>query len=729
MDETGNNKIKSEISKNSNINSNDFCCGKCCSKISITIQFIIYFIPIISILILIMIMIHMYLLSEVLKFDFYAAIKEEILKYFLTDLDDINFDLNKKKISLSFEDISNLAFFRIYFKELSSYGLLNNNNTKKIFPNISNQEENIYKSLEKDNTLFSIPKEMSKKYIDARNDSLSELAKIYYNFYPIIASESNSANTFIKQTYLIAYEVNENNDIKGEPLYFNFPKIRDDFIKNDNFHPYNNLISPRIEGIEYCRNNESYNSNEENIMLNKVFKQNWFIYFDCQFRTQFFFDFYMNSFHLNENNKGSIIKTNIITMHANLYNKENKKFIVNIIFFMDQKTLKSGQFDDSVFLISNFSLNNRKYSDNLTFVLNNNDITEIASSSQIDEYFHYGISSQDYNFFSDGVLYDNIDLNKLLKPEKYYSTINGIYLDIRYFSTFYLYAKLFETSFYSKSFVYVDNINYYIFNSSKQIKNICSGFDFNSYINTLNENNIDCFDEKNLLYYSKENIESFFSEGLTLPECICLPLYCIKNLDNNIDFENIEFVDEILLPEKCQNNLLFYQNSFSENEKGNVDKDKLDKIYLRYGESLKNQIENQFIKFTHEKKELNGGLNYIMFSIIDNDSMKSIIIQFVKELNYISNIFLYIIIFGVVIIFILIFIIVILFIHSISNIIHDYIDKIYSFLRKHLIIIIKNKYLKHPMNIYLIMKKLLMIKNFLYYQKKIQMIKLMMKMN
>ena len=51
-------------------------------------------------------------------------------------------------------------------------------------------------------------------------------------------------------------------------------------------------------------------------------------------------------------------------------------------------------------------------------------------------------------------------------------------------------------------------------------------------------------------------------------------------------------------------------------------------------------------------------------------------------MNYISNIFLYIIIFGVVIIVILIFIIIILFIHSISNIIHDYINKIYSFLRK-----------------------------------------------
>ena len=45
----------------------------------------------------------------------------------------------------------------------------------------------------------------------------------------------------------------------------------------------------------------------------------------------------------------------------------------------------------------------------------------------------------------------------------------------------------------------------------------------------LEDNDIDCFNEKNLLYYSKVNINSFFSEGVTLPECICLPLYCIKN--------------------------------------------------------------------------------------------------------------------------------------------------------------------------------------------------------
>ena len=73
---------------------------------------------------------------------------------------------------------------------------------------------------------------MSNKYIDSRNDSLSELAKIYYYFYPIIASETNSVNTFINQTFLISYSVDDNNEKEGKELYFNFPRITDEFIIN-----------------------------------------------------------------------------------------------------------------------------------------------------------------------------------------------------------------------------------------------------------------------------------------------------------------------------------------------------------------------------------------------------------------------------------------------------------------------------------------------------------------
>ena len=62
-----------------------------------------------------------------------------------------------------------------------------------------------------------------------------------------------------------------------------------------------------------------------------------------------------------------------------------------------------------------------------------------------------------------------------------------------------------------------DHNYYYIFNNSEEIHKICSNFDFSLYMDSLNSNEIDCFDDKNLLYYSRENIKSFFSEGLTLP--------------------------------------------------------------------------------------------------------------------------------------------------------------------------------------------------------------------
>ena len=117
---------------------------------------------------------------------------------------------------------------------------------------------------------------------------------------------------------------------------------------------------------------------------------------------------------------------------------------------MEPQTLKSGQFDDSVFIISNFSVNNRKYSDYQSFVITYNNFTETASSSQIQDYFHYGLSSENDEFFLEGVFFDDIDLNKFKEPEKYYKSIKGFYFDLRYFSSFYLYAKLFQTSFYSQ---------------------------------------------------------------------------------------------------------------------------------------------------------------------------------------------------------------------------------------------------------------------------------------
>ena len=532
---------------------------------------------------------------------------------------------------------------------------------------------------------------MSEKHIDSRNDPFSELAKLYYNFYPLIATETNQAKYFINQTYLILYEADKNtSEIQGNVFYFNFPRIVDSFMNNNNnFYPYNNLISPRIEDVEYCIKYEHNNSYEDNEQSNKIFKQNWFIYFDCQFRTQRNFDYYMNVFHLNENNRGSINKTNIFSLHTNLYTKEDKKIIVEIVFFLQQKKLSLDPFDNSVFLVSNFSYNNRKYSDNQTFVLSNGDITEIALSDKLEQYFYYGFSSKENNFFCQGLFYDNIDINKFNEPSKNYSAINRFDCDMRYFTSFYLFAKLFETSDYTREYMEIDHIYFYIFNSSKQITDICSTFDFGLYMDSLNSNGIDCFNQKNLLYYTRNNIKNYFSSQLTLPLCICLPLYCIKNLENDFSLDNIEFVDELLLPEKCENKLLYFQNYVDENNNRDASKKDITNIQLILGENLDGQVESQIFKFSNERKELNGGLNILMISIITNDAMKKIIVEFVEKFNKIIVIFLIIIVCGTIFISIFMAILLILFMLSISKAINNFVEKIYSFLRK--ISNIKNK--------------------------------------
>ena len=513
MEDKGNNKVKEKMIKNKlkkgksfSIFNIFFCLkfignafikfGECISKLPILGQFIIYLIPVLIILLGIMIFIHLYFFYEIFKFDFYTIIKEEFLRYFITDLDDINFDLNKKRTSLMFEDTGNLIFFRIYFDELNSYGLLDDDE-EKIFPDISEQSESMYSILEQSNINYSIPSELSKKYIDDRSDKISELGKLYYYFFPLIASEANSGNSNINQSFFISYEVDENNEIKGNELYFNFPRISDDFIQNNNFFPYNNLIAPRV--LNNSAGQTLYNS-----LKNESFvHDNWFVYTDYTFRTKNYSPLDIKCLHLNENNRGSINKTNIQTLQTYLKNSDNKKFILSIIFFIGQNTFETSNIADSVFILVNQTLNLAKYSDNQTYVLNYNNIIETALSTELNEYFHYGLSSKDYNFYSEGVFYDNLDINELYEPSYKYSTIDGFEFDMRYFSSFYLYVKLFQKSSFTNEYMDTDHIDYYIFNNSEQIKEICSKFNFKLYLESFKDSDIDCFDEKNLLYYSK----------------------------------------------------------------------------------------------------------------------------------------------------------------------------------------------------------------------------------
>ena len=160
----------------------------------------------------------------------------------------------------------------------------------------------------------------------------------------------------------------------------------------------------------------------------------------------------------------------------NYFNSNNKSYIINIIYFIGQKIIKDEFSDFSVFILINDSIHpvsKEKYSDNDTFLISKLRMAELTLSSSLKEYFHYGMYDKNYNFYKHGVSFDNIDLETLAEPLKYYETTEKFNIDLRYFSSFYLYSSLFrilnynetteETKPLSNFFFSIKKINYKIY--------------------------------------------------------------------------------------------------------------------------------------------------------------------------------------------------------------------------------------------------------------------------
>ena len=653
----------------------------CFSNCSIMNQFLIMFVPIAYSISTILIILHIYLFNNILKIDYYKLIKEEYLKYVVTDVEDKFFDLRADVINNKFKDISNFLFFKLYLDELISFGLLDGD---KIFPNVSNITGTFFSFLDivfendKANTNFSIPGNLSKKFIDERNDSLSELAKVYYYFYPLLSFEAFSLENYINQTYLLAYQLNDNNnDIFGEPFYMNFPRPNDDFLGNiNNFAPFNDLISPKV--------NKSKSVHSE-LLNNTFYNENWFTFQDYNFRESLkLIDFSFH--HLNINHDGKINKSSIATMQALVKNNLGKRYIINIIFFIGEQNPIIEYLDQSVFIVKNstseFLFVKEKYSDNKTFTISQNDISEVLLSSVFTQYFHYSLLSKDSNFYDKGLFFDHIDLNYFAEPNKYYTTIKGFEYDIRYFSSLNLYTKLFQMSSYVTNYSDEKHIYIYTFNEKWHINDVCSRFDFKVYINFLKGNKINCWDEKNSNLYSYSGSYSR-SEGINIPYCICLPLYCLKNNNKNIDLNNIEFVDSISLPEKCETSLKFYENQISEENLNKADGDKLSiNNLLKFRQELGGQLEDEFIKFRFSGYDLIKGLSFILISIVDNTSYKIILYSLINYVTMMEVFFIIIISIGIILLYAFAYILILINLKRLSNGVYKFKEKSINFINK-----------------------------------------------
>ena len=664
------------------------------AKYSIICQFLIFIFPISLFIEIFLMFLHTNIFDIIVKFDYFKTINQEYLKYLVTDIENLNFELNSYEIKEQYEDLNNIIFFKIYFEELISLGLLDEDKVK-IFPNISTLSDTFYNFVDeiikndRANSLYSFSSNLSKKYIDERSDSFSELLKIYYHFFPLISFHCISVEIFTNQSFLISYQFDDdNNIIDNNILYFSFPRLINDYQNEIIFSPGNNLISPKISKtiVEHT-----------DLINNSFYFENWFIKQDYDFRktSSEINDLKFNLFNLNYNYEGILNKSNIISLQS-LINRKGKKFIINIIFYISQKKFIKECSDYSAFILNDIDnlLINKKYSDNKTFVISQNNITEMSLSLLPNYYFHFGLKDKNYNFYSNGISFDNFDINNLPEPTKHYSSIEGFNYDIRYFSPFYLYTKLFQQWKFFKQYSDIFSIKLFILNDTEKINDICSKFNFNLYKNYLTSNNINCWNKKNLLYYSsyfKKN-NNYTADSVSLPNCICLPLYCIKNNKKTFDPNNIQFVEEIILPEKCQNNLMFYDNKIiDKKDEEQTEKNIIGISYL--SEFLKEPYEEQYIKFTIKNIKIYNELNCIIICIFDNKSISKILSFFIEKVNIMRNIFAFFEINGIFIIIILAIIFIIINTNKTTHVIIEYKKK-----SKQYIIQLENKTLNSSEN-------------------------------
>ena len=553
------------------------------SSCSIITQFIIILLPFSILCIVLIFLVHIYFYQNLFLFNFYKGMKEEFLDNYITEMDDLNSDLVGFVTKETYLDIEDHLFFDVYYKELSSIGLLDNPN-KKIFPDINKVSETIYTKIDEHieeaggRYVYTMPKESAMKNIDDRNsiegNSLGELAKIYFHMYPIMNYGARHTNIHMNETFLIAYEFDKNDankSIINNELFFMFPRKKDIFNEKDHFTPENILINPLVSKGEFFHTEKKGNS---------YYKENWFTEQDYRFR-QFdrlseegFID--INFAHLNQENNGYINKSLIITSQQYIQSK-NRHYIINIIFFLKESIDNNPNENEySTFIIrGNPKLDknlNERYSDNETYVILKSDMTEYSLASIDSEYFHYGLIDKSYSFSKNGISFDTFNLDYLYNPLDHYSTVNHFDVDLKYLSSLYLYKSLFQSAHYSYIQKNREEVYLYNFNDEK-VKSICSSINFKAYENYLDETGIDCWGKENSIYYNEENYLSLSMLDLysIYPYCGCLPLFCLNNyqeLKDKNKFNSIELSPKINLPNKCQNYYINYisQDSGYSNE-------------------------------------------------------------------------------------------------------------------------------------------------------------------
>ena len=520
------------------------------SKCSMLTHLLLILIPVSLLFIFFIIWLHIRFYDDLFRYNYYKGVKEEFLDGYITEINDMQSVLQTLIIKENYLDFENLLFFEIYFNELISLGLLDEENYT--FPGISHNSDTLYEPYQNssDNCEYTIPREEAKKYIDDRIDSLKELAKIYYYMLPTINYGYKFMNVTINQTYLLAYEFDDEANIIGNYLYFAFPKS-DLSNKAKNFVVSHQYLNPMVS-------ERKYNHTEKKD--GKYYEENFFKKKDYDFRnytlsmpnrTNCSFSNISLS-HFNFELNGNITKSILSTLQLYI-NHGGKNYMINIIATIQEKEIRNSAIEYSTFIYTpdkNITdIEEEKYSDNSTFLISNQNFIEYSLSTINNQLFHYGLYDNKNNkinyFYKNGVFFDSFNLDNLSNPSYYYGTVQGYDVDLNYFSSLYLYAKIIQNIRVDKSDENDNNtktkkdddelvLNTY--EDEYKITEICKKINLTKFINDLKaKKDYDCWDEQNAIYFDmSENVyrEKNIFEIYSLPYCTCIPLYCLNNFKN-----------------------------------------------------------------------------------------------------------------------------------------------------------------------------------------------------
>ena len=645
---------------------------KIISKLSFSMQSIIFKIPFMILILSFLGFCHIYFFELLYFNNYYYAIKNEYLNKLTESIDNKAFELDSLQFESSFDEVEELLFFNIYFKELIKMGLTEKNREDigDIFSPINGSIYNVVNDI---NSKLGINNDYN-IYNDGfirTKSSLSELAKIYYYLLPSITIDQNKQNLYLNQSFLIAYEYNESlNEIDTDNyFYFSYPKSNSIYNGRNNFNPGNIKTNPKI----YMSNKEEFildNKNDNN----DFDEENWFSRQDFLFRNNSNnINKSIISFeHLNYNYFGTINKTFIASLQCYIENN-NKKYIINLINYFHQNNYASDTMSYSIFLLNNNSylfkpLIKEKYSNNETYVISQNSITEISMSYILEHYFHYGIKDNKNNYYQYGISFDTFDLNKMGAPALYYNTILEYQSDLIFIAPLYMFGKLFQKSEYLLNKTSETDLNIYEFYNENEVYEICSKFNFELLIQLIKKSGINCNILDNNKYILNNNKKENKEEDV--PYCGCLALNCldtsIYSIENQINQKNYSIVNKIKLPNECINNFEYYVN-----DEIHKNSDLVQKIIKK----VLAKEELNYICFKNIEFESFPGLSYLFIVSVNNTYLTNILNGLIYNLTMTEVYIIMLIILWLICLLILCIIVIIFESNRFSNLIYEFNSK------------------------------------------------------